>query len=997
MKYKFTLLFIITIFKFATAQTIDATLVELNFHEDSDPQNLTPFKSGFCFTATDGYFKKFGRELWYSNGTQKGTLMIKDILAGQNSSNPTSFVTINNLLYFTAYDGIHGAELWKSDGTPSGTSMVKDIKPSDNNEYNAPSNLVGYNGKLYFNANNGTNGYELWTSDGTESGTYMVKDINPSGDSSPNGMFVFNNELYFIANDGTNGFELWKSDGTESGTKMIKNINSNNSSLSNGNQFLIINDNFYFFASNGTNGSELWKSDGTESGTKIVKDIRTGANSSSNVLKGAVLNDIIIFEANDGVNGTEIWKSDGTESGTSMIKNFNNTNASSILYDNKYIKYKGEIYFLADDNVHGSEIWKTDGTPNGTTMLRDINNGSSSVWIVKFYVDNVNNKLLFFTTSTNSPNRTLWISDGTSNGTVELSDVRDSNISGLEESFVTINNLTILTGENNANGNELWITDGTITGTSLFADLNHSSSSNASKFTDVNGNLFFRARGKEYGSQLFKSDGTINGTQLIKDINPGYDYMDDLSDMKAISGTLFFSAVDGTHGYELWKSDGSESGTVMVKDIYPGNKSSMRNYNDKQPFTVLNNILYFYADDGLHGFELWRSDGTESGTYMIKDINISSEYNYSSYPREFVVLNNIIYFIAGDITGTALWKTDGTQAGTIKVKNLNDMRVLKALNNKLIIIAETSGTTYGPHDLWVSDGTTAGTNHIKTFGDNIDSDIRFTATLNNELYFVAKSPVSFRKAIYKTDGTVSGTVVLFDGATHSTMPDLDIDDISTSGNYVYFIVQDYYKTSKELWRTNSKITEKIAGSNTPDFLYIRNLTNFKGNLLYLAESFPHKIWMINDNLDKPLELNINVLNSQNFQGYDSIEELGTSGNNLYFRARNDISGNELYTAKINTSLLNTSYHNSTEGSDTKRVIIYPNPTNKVVNIKSLDHSEIVKFELWDLAEKKIHEQLNEELKSEIKYDVSRLPIGIYFIKVKLSDGKINTIKIIINP
>ena len=995
MKYNFTLFFIIGILNLVTGQTLDATLVELNFHEDSDPQDFTSSQSGFYFTATDGYYNKFGRELWHSDGTKEGTIMIRDIKNGQNSSNPASLIYINNLLYFTANDGFHGTELWKSDGTESGTLMVKDITPNNDSEYNGPWDLVSFNGKLYFTATNGIDGYELWTSDGIESGTYMVKDINPLGDSRTNDLFTFNNNLYFTANDGENGIELWKSDGTESGTVMVKNINSNSSGLNPGNDFLVMGNNFYFLANDGIKGNELWKSDGTELGTQIVKDIGAGNNFSWYTLKGAVLDNMIIFEFNDGINGTEIWKSDGNESGTLMIKNINNSNGSSIV-NSKYINFNNEIYFLADDNIHGNEIWKTDGTPNGTILLKDINNGSLSVWIEKFHIDKTNNKLLFYTTSTNSSERKLWVSNGTSNGTFQLSDIEDTPNSDLKESFVTVNNVTFLTGQNETYGNEIWQTDGTVSGTILFADLNHSNNSSPSKFTNVNGNLFFRAQGKEYGSQLFKSDGTIKGTQLIKDINPGYNSIDDLSDMKAINGTLFFSAVDGTHGYELWKSDGTENGTVLVKDINPGTKSSLQNYNDKQEFAVMKDILYFNANNGINGFELWRSNGSESGTYMIKDLNLGSEYNYSSYPRKFTLLNNKIYFIAHDANnGTSLWTTDGTAAGTVQIKSLNDMRVLKTVNNKLIIIAETSGTTYGPHDLWVSDGTAAGTSHIKTFGDNIDSDIQFTTILNNDLYFVAKSPDSFRKAIYKTDGTIAGTVLLFDGANHPTMPDLDIDTIISCGNYVYFGVQTYYGTEKELWRTNGQITEKIAGPDTADFLAIRDLTCYNENLLYLAEMFPKKIWLINDYLSSPVDLNINVTNGQNFTGYNSIEALGATANNLYFSGRNDISGNELYITQINPSSLGISNPNNSDNTITEKITFYPNPASEFVNIKSPDQ-EIIKFELWDLNGKKIDERLNKDFKKEIKYDVRRLQKGLYFFKITLSNGNVSNLKLIIS-
>lgn len=998
MKNKLSFLLFILITNTLTAQTIDATLVEINFQEDSDPQNFVDFQSGFYFTATDGNFRNFGRELWYSDGTSTGNQMVKDIKQGQNSSNPSSLVISNNYLYFTADDGIHGSELWKSDGTESGTVMVKDIRPDNNNSYNEPTNLIDFNGTLFFTATNGVDGYELWKSNGTEASTIMVKDINLNGNGNPNDLFIFNNSIYFTANDGTNGTELWKSDGTEGGTVIVKDINPNYSGLNSSNKFLTLNNFFYFFANNETNGYELWKSDGTESGTTIVKDIRVGQRSSASILKGSSIDNLIIFEATDGINGTELWRSDGTEVGTTIIKNINNTNfgsISSISNNSPYITFNNEVYFLADDNIHGSEIWKSDGTKTGTSMLKDINDGNLSVWIEKFYLDNINNKLLFYTTSTNSYDRTIWVSDGSSDGTFELSNITDSNTSGLEESFVSVNNATVFTGENDINGNELWVTDGTVAGTSFFADLNYSNSSNPSKFTNVNGDLFFRARGTEYGNQLFKSDGTEIGTQLVKDINPGYECIDDTSEMREINGVLYFSATDGAHGYELWKSDGTERGTFMVKDIRNGNQSglqygNLQYYTFGQEFTAINDILYFNANDGVHGFELWRSDGTESGTFMIKDIYSSS----NSFARQFVLLNNKIYFIANDNIGTALWVTDGTKSGTSKIINLNDIEVLKAVNDKLIIVAETSGTTYGPHDLWVSDGTASGTNHLQSFGDGIDTGIQFTTILNDELYFVAQNPNSYSKAVYKTDGTVSGTIVLFDRANLPTMPNLDINFIMTCSNYVYFPVQNSYKSPKELWRTNGTITEQVAGPDSLNLSFYRNLTCYNNNLLYLAESFPHKIWITNDNLNEPLQLDVNILNGPNFENYNSIEEMGATDNHLYFRARNDLSGNELYITDIDASTLSINDYEINESRNFQIVKLYPNPSKGFTTIESITNSNIKGFEIWDLSGKRIHKELNKNSTS-IVYDTNELSDGIYFVKVFLRDNKIDTLKLIV--
>ena len=83
-------------------------------------------------------------------------------------------VVLDNVLYFEAYRSASGYELWKSDGTEAGTVLVKDIREGTNSA--RPNNIYVANGSLLFRANDGVNGYELWTSDGTEGGTRLVKD-----------------------------------------------------------------------------------------------------------------------------------------------------------------------------------------------------------------------------------------------------------------------------------------------------------------------------------------------------------------------------------------------------------------------------------------------------------------------------------------------------------------------------------------------------------------------------------------------------------------------------------------------------------------------------------------------------------------------------------------------------------------------------------------------------------------------------------------------------
>ena len=130
------------------------------------------------------------------------------------------FTNVNGTLFFVANDGTHRTELWKSDGTAAGTVLVKDI---DSRPYSGsyPAHLTNVNGTLFFTANNGLDdaGVELWKSDGTADGTTLVADFPPAGvDSYLDNLTDVNGTLFFTVNDGTHGNELWKSDGTAAGT-----------------------------------------------------------------------------------------------------------------------------------------------------------------------------------------------------------------------------------------------------------------------------------------------------------------------------------------------------------------------------------------------------------------------------------------------------------------------------------------------------------------------------------------------------------------------------------------------------------------------------------------------------------------------------------------------------------------------------------------------------------------------------------------------------------
>ncbi|HQU44123.1 MAG TPA: hypothetical protein PK867_14985, partial [Pirellulales bacterium] len=92
----------------------------------------------------------------------------------------------------------------------------------------------------------------------------------------------------------------------------------------------------------------------------------------------------------------------------------------------------------------------------------------------------------------------------------------------------------------------------------------------------------------------------------------------DPSYMAALGGQVLFAANDGSTGVELWKSDGTVSGTTLVKDINLGstvvNSVTTPNSSDPTDLVTVGGYVYFAANDGNDGTQLWRSDGTASGT-----------------------------------------------------------------------------------------------------------------------------------------------------------------------------------------------------------------------------------------------------------------------------------------------------------------------------------------------------------------------------------------------
>ncbi len=894
----------------------------------SGPQRFESVGSTLFFTAND---RLHGEELWRSDGTSSGTAMVRDVnlIASANISH---MVNVNGTLYFNADDNVNGNELWRSNGTSSGTAIVRDINAGSFTAH--PSELTNVNGVLYFSAYTSVTGYDLWRSDGTCAGTTIVRDFNtglrPRGFSNVNGI------LFFSTDDGNTGHELWRSDGTCTGTYLVREIQPG---VQGGDPQQLINiaGTLYFAATNGINGYELWRSDGTSTGTVLVRDINIGSVA-ANPSQLTNVNGVLYFSANDGINGYELWRSDGTSSGTIMVRNINAGNVSA---NPAYLtNINGTLYFQANDGINGSELWQSNGTSSGTSIIKDIQagvGGGSPTALLNFY------GTLFFSANDGLAGYELWRSDGTSSGTMLVRDIQIGFAGAEPGSLVNVGGMLYLSANDGIVGKELWCSDGTSSGTTLVRDIRGGTyGAIPVELTNVNGVLYFHAYDRNADRELLRSDGTSSGTTLVRDIQPGPGrglstfvsaYLTNLG------GVSFFRAEDGTNGGELWRSDGTSSGTVLVRDINIGSSGSNPSY-----LTNVNGVLFFTADDGVNGRELWRSDGTSSGTTLVRDIAAG---NVDGAPRFFTNVNGILFFAAFDVVrGTELWRSDGTSSGTTLVRDIwlgssSDLRYLTNVNGLLFFQANDG---FNGAELWRSDGTSSGTTlvrNIRTGSVGSGSYPARITNVNGTLLFSAFDGISGNE-LWRSDGTSSGTTLVRDLQAGSSGS--NPSSVVVINNTLFFSADDG-NTGRELWRSDgtssgTKLVSDIAfgnaGSNPRLIARINGLFYFNANDGYRG----YELWRTDGTSSGT------VLVSDINHGVDSGGPSGIAiGNRLFVTAIDPLLGSELFEVLDQTDLgtsaeFTISYSGSSamdatsiDASDIRvRRVGYPNYDGRVTEV-----------------------------------------------------------------
>ncbi|HEX5718309.1 MAG TPA: ELWxxDGT repeat protein [Thermoanaerobaculia bacterium] len=790
---------------------------------------------GIFWVNGDGNFRD-PVELWRTDGTAAGTFRLSSNADGGPGTDcfvveSTPAASLGGLLLLSLSSPEAGCELWRTDGTAAGTVLVKDILPGPDNS--VPNQFAVAGGQLYFFTVD-PGGAGLWRSDGTAAGTTFLHSF-PVNTPRRN-LTAAGSRVFFIA-DQFGEQRLWTSDGTAAGTKQLAAFAELKPRL-----FQEIGGIFYFLADDG-GGIDLWRSDGTVAGTVEVTDFNQSNPffdfKPSEIVK---LGSRLVFVTDDGLSGPRLWTSGGTPATTVPFEGCPEgcpTIPDVFHHEGNPIVKIGNRAVFAGEDARGVELWITDGTGAGTRMIRDLCPDPEECSSYPHGLFGALGKAFF--SGQNPGSFGHWATDGTAEGTVHIADAAPDASGGdlLKIPPVTVGGRVFYTAKDSPNGPQLWVSDGSPEGTRPAGAIHGSGpGSFPSELVRAGSEVRFVACDEETRA-VWRSGGTAASTSALAVASVHCSFNDPLKDLTVADGlTFFLRKAPSENVYRLWRTDGTEAGTLQLsltggtetgapivfggRVVFlvtalgagsaalwesNGSPAGTRKLFDlpadilfPSDLTVLGPELYFVAQTGsLRYHQLWRSDGTKAGTRQVTNFETSFFFRR---PLQLARAAGTVFFVASVRSlGDELWKTNGTLASTAMVLPPTFDAAGKDVSNLVTFQGEVYFTAHVSsadvrHGLWRSNGTAAGTKLVKAIGQEPE-DPSYTE-LGGRLFFVAADE-EHGLELWRTDGSAAGTDLVRDIAPGraSSRP----SGLAAAGSLLYFAAGED-EHGIELWRSD---------------------------------------------------------------------------------------------------------------------------------------------------------------------------------------------------
>ena len=584
-------------------------------------------------------------ELWSLAPGMKRPLPLRGCPGGCPSLDSGDFpaTVFAGRLYFAGRDAQHGRELWSTDGTGAGTRLVADLCPGTCD--GGPTRFRAALGRLVLSDPQG----DLWATDGTPAGTVRLAATGGAfSTNQPLDLATLAGRIVFTGLDAAEGLQPFASDLTPGGTEPITAIGPGLAASSLPSGLSPSGGKLLFEACSPSTGG-LWSSDGTAAGTILLPGTELPCEVGRLPKIFQWIGDIALFNWKG-----KLWRTDGTAAGTIPLLDL-----PTQPFVRSEVVLGSRLFFVLDPSAdtppsttgYDWTFWTSDGTPGGTRELFSRHFGATPDPLVA-----VGGLAYFTAASATAPfPYSLWRTDGTDAGTFPILNGTGGGGFGPESAQLGGKTWLILNTTRDP-GYEIWSTDGTDAGTApLLPDTTGPRPRNPYSLVAFQGALYFWAESGDPAHpihELWRSDGTAAGTRLLKTIDPPRSehvlggFL--LPQLTPAGNQLFFRADDGVHGPELWKTDGTPEGTVLVKDLAPGPATSRID-----GLTAAGGQLYFSATDGGHGDELWQSDGTAAGTVLVQDVQPGPA---PSNPQQLTAGDGVLYFTANDGEhGRELW------------------------------------------------------------------------------------------------------------------------------------------------------------------------------------------------------------------------------------------------------------------------------------------------------------------------------------------------------